>query len=83
MDLRLKRKSGRSPGDNGAGEPIPVGEGCGGDSCDLSIKVSGGGSHLKRGALPRSWEPICVENFLGWFKPKISLRKSDRDTEFL
>lgn len=30
----------------------------------------------------RSWEPFCVENSLGWFKPKISLRKSDTDTEF-
>lgn len=31
----------------------------------------------------RSWECICAGNFLGWFRPKISLRKSDTDTRFV
>lgn len=46
MGLGLKRQSGHSSDSNGAREPLPAGEGCGEESCDLSTKVSGGGSQL-------------------------------------
>lgn len=59
----LRRQSGPRPGRNGAGELLPVGEGCGGDSCDLGTKIFEGGSHLGMDASLRIWESICVGNF--------------------
>lgn len=82
MSLGLRKQSGHGTGSIGAEEPLLVGEGCHGDSCDLGTKVPGGASHLGMGVSPRSWESIYVGNFLGWFQPKISLRKSDTNTEF-
>lgn len=75
MDLRLRRPS----GSNHARELRPQETDVVETAVTSALKSPEEG-HIWEWMLHKGAGSVCVGNFLGRFKPKVSLRKSDTDT---